>query len=120
MFELTSVPDAADLVTIALGEVDVRAIRLDQRPPSLIHGIPHLFVGVDGESRILGSEQAAVSVVVPGKCEQHLTVRAYEVRLPVHRAVEVERDDDVLVRSRPGNREVDVPCPDPPGQLEYP
>jgi hypothetical protein len=24
------------------------------------------------------------------------------------------------VRSRPGSREVDVPCPDPPGQLEHP
>jgi hypothetical protein len=51
-------------------------------------------------------------VVVPGKSEQHLTVRADEVRLPVRWAEELKRDNDVLVRSRPAKREVDVPYPD--------
>ena len=48
VFEPTSVPDAVDLVPIALGEVDVRAVRLHPRPPPLFQGIPYLFVGLDG------------------------------------------------------------------------
>jgi hypothetical protein len=55
----------------------------------------------------------------PARGEQHLTVRADEVRLPVRRAEAVERDDDVLVRSRPSTREVDGPRPDQAGQLEH-
>jgi hypothetical protein len=113
-------PDASDLVTIALGEVDVRAVRLHPRPPSLLQGIPHFIVGVDWKLPLLAAEQDPVSVVVPGKSEQHLTVSADEVRLPVCRAEAVEHDDDVLVRSRPGKWEFDAPAPDPTGQLEYP
>jgi hypothetical protein len=120
LFELTSTPDAVNLVTVALGNVDVRAVRLHPRPPSLLEGIPRLFVGVDGKVPASGPEQDAIGVVVPGKREQHVTVRADEVRLPVRRVAAIERDDDILVRSRPVDREFDASVPDPPGQLEHP
>ena len=119
VLELAATPDASELVTIALGDVHVQAVRLHPRPPSVDEGIPHLFVGFDRELPTLGPEQDAVGVVVPRKCEQHLAVRAREMRLPVRRAEEVERDDHVLVRSRPGKREIDVRRPDGARQLEH-
>ena len=106
---------------IALGEVHVRAVRLHPRPPSMFHGFPRLFLGMDGEPRQpLGSEQESVSVVVPGKCEEHVAFGVEEMRLPVRRAEAVERDHDILVRARPGNRKFDGARPGPGGQLDHP
>ena len=115
-----------DLVTIAPGEVDVRAVRLHPCPPSLVSGFPPLFVGLDGKrfvgldrKLLLRSEQDAVGVIVPGECEQHLPVRADEVRVPVRLAVAVESDDDVPVWLCPCDRELDLPCPEPRGRLQH-
>jgi hypothetical protein len=116
---LASAMDATELVAVALGEVDMRAVRVHPRPPPVDERSP-LLVGVHRELSAVPSEQDLVRVVVPGEREQNVTLRADEVRLPVRRAELVESDDDVVVRSCPVNGEIDVPGPDYTRQLEHP
>lgn len=118
--ELARAPDAVDLVTVALSDVNVRSVCLHPRPPSFLQGVPRFFVGVERKLPTSRPEQDAVGVVVPGKREKHTALRADEVHLPVCRAEAVERDHDVLMRFSPVNGKLDAPMPDPPGQFEHP
>jgi hypothetical protein len=120
VLELMRASYTSDLIAIGFGNVDVRAIRPHPRPPSLDDRGPRVLIGVDGELPARVPTEETIRVVVPRKGKQHISVGTCEVRLPVRGAEEVERNDDVLVRSRPGGRKLDVARSECARQLENP